>query len=191
MRESTVVRVPAFPGTRNRDQNKIFKITEWPAARAERWAMRMLLATNRGGGELPLDLAGIGMEGIAIIGINTFLRGSISDEQILPLIDELLECVECVRDAKHPEVITKLTENDIEEIATRMWLRGEVLSLHLSFSVAAVLSALYARIMMPRPSPASSPRRTSRRGSRPSSEPSSQPSPSSTPSTASATSTTS
>jgi hypothetical protein len=191
MRETAVVRVPAFPGTRNRDQNKIFKITEWPAAHAERWALRMLLATNKGGGELPLDLAGMGMEGIAIIGINTFLRGNISDDAILPLIDELLECVEVIRDVKHPEVVTKLVDGDIEEPATRMWLRGEVLSLHLNFSVAAVLSALYARIMMPKPSPDLSPPRTSRRGSRRSSGAASQPSPSSNPSTPSETSTTS
>lgn len=191
MRESAVVRVPAFPGTRNRDLNKIFKITEWPAARAERWALRMLLATNKGGGELPLNLAGLGMEGIAIIGINTFLRGNISDDVLLPLIDELLECVEAIRDIKHPEIATKLTPDDIEEPATRMWLRGEVLSLHLNFSVAGVVSALYSKIMMPKPSPDLSPSRTSRRRSRSSSEANSQPSPSLNLSTPSETSTTS
>lgn len=168
MRESVVVRVPDFPGTRNRDRGKIFRLTEWPAARAERWALRMVFAANKGGGELPLDLSGIGMEGIAIIGINTFLRGAIADDVMLPLLDEILECVEIVRDPAHPDVVTKVTPDlDIEEVATRMWLRGEVLSLHLGFSVGGALSALYRKIMVPKPSPEPQPPPTSRPESTP------------------------
>jgi hypothetical protein len=161
-RETAVVRVPSFEGTRNRDKGKIFKITEWSADRAERWALRALLAANKGGGELPLDLSGIGMEGIAIIGINTFLRGNVESEILLPLLDELLECVAIIRDPKHPEVVTPIVAaDDIEEIATRMWLRGEVLSLHLNFSVSGALSALYKKIMTQKPSPDSPPSPTS------------------------------
>ena len=148
MRESVVVRIPEFPGTRNRDIGKIFRLTEWPAAKAENWAFRMMLAANKGAGELPLSLAGIGMEGIAIIGINTFLRGNIIPETLIPLLDELLECVQYARDKSKPEIVGPLTaEDDIEEVATRMWLRGEVLTLHLNFSVSAALSALYKKIM--------------------------------------------
>jgi hypothetical protein len=150
-RATAIAVVPELPGTRNRDLGKIFKLTEWPAARAERWALSMILAANRGAGELPTSIAGIGMEGIAIIGINTFLRGNISKDELLPLLDELLECVTVVRDKKHPDVATPLMEDEIAEVATRMWLRGEVLSLHLSFSVGAALSALYSRIMTPVP----------------------------------------
>jgi hypothetical protein len=148
MRESAIVRIPDFPGTRNRDIGKIFKLTEWPAAKAENWAFRMMLSANKGAGELPLNLAGIGMEGIAILGINTFLRGNIDPGMLIPLLDELLECVQYARDKAKPEIIDKLQESDIEEVATRMWLRGEVLALHLNFSVSAALSALYKKIMM-------------------------------------------
>lgn len=159
MRESVVVRVPSFPGTRNRDKDKIFRLTEWPAARAENWGARMLMAANRGGGEIPLDLAGIGMEGVAILGINTFLRGNVDQAIVLPLLDELLQCVTFVRDPKHPEIATPITsDDDIEEVATRVWLRGEVLSLHLGFSVGAALSALYRKIMIPSPPPSPPPR---------------------------------
>ena len=148
---ATAIAVVPELGGRNRDHGKVFKITEWPAARAERWALSMILAANRGAGQLPTTIAGIGMEGIAIIGINTFLRGNISKDELLPLLDELLECVTIVRDPKNPHVATPLMEDEIAEVATRMWLRGEVLSLHLSFSVGAALSALYSKIMTPPP----------------------------------------
>ena len=154
MRETAVVRIPEFPGTRNRDIGKIFKLTEWPAAKAENWAFRMMLAANKGAGELPLSLSGIGMEGIAIIGINTFLRGNIAPEVLIPLLDELLECVQYARDKSRPDIVGPLNiEDDIEEVATRMWLRGEVLTLHLNFSVSAALSALYKNIMTTKPFP--------------------------------------
>lgn len=157
MRESKDVRVPSFPGTRNRDKGKLFRLTEWPAATAEKWGMRMLLAAQRGSGELPLDIAGVGMEGIAILGINTFLRGTIEPEVLVPLLDELLGCVKAVRDQNKPEIALDLVDGDIEEVATRMWLRGEVLTLHLNFSVGAAVSALYNKIMTPAPKTEPSP----------------------------------
>ena len=67
MRKTEIVKVPADWG--KRDAGKVFLLTEWPAARAEKWAVRALLALNRSGGEIPLNVAGIGMEGIAVIGI--------------------------------------------------------------------------------------------------------------------------
>jgi hypothetical protein len=146
-RQTTDVCVPSFPGTRDRDLNKAFRITEWPAAVAEKWGMRMMLAANSGAGELPLNLSGIGMEGIAIIGINTFLRGNILPDTLIPLLDELLDCVKVIRDPKQPHIVSDVLPDDIEEVATRMWLRGEVLTLHLNFSVSAALSALYSKIM--------------------------------------------
>ena len=157
-RQTVDVRVPIFPGTSNRDLDKVFRITEWPAATAEKWGMRMMLAANSGAGELPLNLSGIGMEGIAIIGINAFLRGNILPGTLIPLLDELLECVKIVRDPTQPGMASDLvSDDDIEEVATRMWLRGEVLTLHLNFSVSAALSALYQKIMTkPTPSTDSS-----------------------------------
>ena len=146
-RETKDVNVPVFPGTRDRDLGKMFRITEWPAATAEHWGMRMILAANSGSGQLPLNLAGLGMEGIAIIGINTFLRGNVMPETLIPLLDELLSCVKFVRDPSKPLITSEIGENDIEEVATRLWLRGEVLTLHLNFSVSAALSALYKKIM--------------------------------------------
>lgn len=169
-RKDAVVVVPSFPGTRDRDKGKTFRITEWSADRAERWLDRAILAINKGGGELPLDLAGIGWEGIAIIGINAFLRGNADTETLLVLQDELLECVEIVRDPKHPTVLSKLLPGDLEEIATRKWLRAEVLSVHANFPVAVAFRELWQKIMTPRTSPDSLTPRTSPQGSQPSSE---------------------
>jgi hypothetical protein len=169
MRESKIVVVPSFRGTRNRDLGKHFLLTEWPAAKADDWGMRMVLAANRGGGSIPLDLKGVGMEGIAIIGINTFLRGNINSDELIPLWDELLQCVRIVRDPKAIDrstgkpVATDLIPDDgaqggdIQEVATRQWLRQEVLSLHLNFSVADALSTLVRLISTKQPPSEDSP----------------------------------
>lgn len=155
-RKSTIVTVPSFPGTSNRDLGKIFLITEWPAARAEDWGLRMGMAFNQSSGSLPMSLAGIGMEGIAIIGINTFLRGSVDPDKIIPLLNELLECVRIILDPKNMEVSQPITSpDDIEEVATRLWLRSEVLRLHTGFSPADAMSALISSIMTKFPASAS------------------------------------
>lgn len=146
-RKEIMVVVPRFDGTNNRDEGKTFKITEWPAAVAEKWGIRMMLAYNRSGGAIPMDMRGIGMEGIAILGINTFLRGNVQSDEVLPLLDQLLECVSVVRDPRFPDVATPFADDDTEEVVTRLWLRGEVLSLHINFSVKDALTSLFQRIM--------------------------------------------
>jgi hypothetical protein len=157
--------VPHFDGTNNRDEGKVFQITEWPAAVAERWGIKMMLAYNRSGGAIPMDVAGIGMEGIAIIGFNTFLRGNVQSDEVIPLLDELLQCVKVIRDKRFPEVATDFSDDDTEEVVTRLWLRGEVLSLHINFSVSAALTSLLRAIMTK--SPESSDTLTSPLGSEP------------------------
>lgn len=148
-RRTKTVAVPALTASnRDHEHKKVFLITEWDAATAERWGMSMMLALNRSAGEIPMDLSGIGMEGVAVLGINTFLRGNIQAAEILPLLDQLLDCVQIVRDPKHPEVATALASpDDIEEVATRLWLRSQVIELHTGFSPAAALSAWAAMIM--------------------------------------------
>lgn len=153
-RKTEIVKVPAEWG--KRDAGKIFQLTEWPAAKAEKWAVRALLALNRSGGEIPLNLAGIGMQGIAIIAINTFLRGNVDAGEIIPILDELLDCVGFIRDPKardqatgKPVTTPIISEDDIEEVVTRAWLRGEVLRIHTSFSVADAMSSLLSTIVTP------------------------------------------
>lgn len=147
MRKTEIAVVPKLPGP-NRDLGKRFVLTEWSAERAETWGIRMMLAFNRSAGEIPLELRGIGMEGVAILGINTFLRGNIQADEIVPLLNELLECVQIIRDpGKGPDYATQLVSpDDIEDVATRLWLRSEVLRLHTNFSPADALSALISAI---------------------------------------------
>ena len=154
MRKTKIVKAGAWG--QGRDDGRVFLLTEWPAARAEKWGVRALLALNRSGGEIPLNIAGIGMEGIAIIGLNTFLRGNVDANEIIPILDELIECVRLIRDPSARDQTTGLpvatpivSDDDIQEVQTRLWLRNEVVALHINFSVADALSALISTMMRP------------------------------------------
>lgn len=154
MRETKVVVVPELPNCRNRDLGKRFIITEWPAAKADRWVQRLAFATTGGGGSLPLDLRGIGWEGIAIMGINTLLRGSIDPDIMIPIADELLECVKFIPDPKHPESAREINDamEDVAEVQTRWWLRDQVVSVHTGFSFLDVLCRVVSSILAWTPS---------------------------------------
>ena len=141
------VRVPEWPG--GRDNGKVFRITEMRAAQAEKWGWRMLLALNRAGGEIPQNVQNLGMVGVAILGINTFLRGNIKFEELEPLFDEMMECVQAVLDPKkHSEVAMKIPLDHVQDARTIAWLRSEVLRVHTGFSPAAALSALISAVMV-------------------------------------------
>ena len=152
MRKDKIVRAPEFCG---RDKGKLFYIKEWPAARAEKWAIRAVLAYNRSGNvQIPLSWAGVGWEGLATLGINAFLAGGMKAEEVIPILDELLECVSMIRDEKARDkatgkpVITPIaSEDDIGEIITRGWLRSEVFEIHSGFSPAAALSKWFSTAM--------------------------------------------
>ncbi len=145
-----VVKVPADWG--KRDAGKHFLITEWPAERAEEWAFRMIIAYNRGGGQVPVEAISGGMEAIFWLGINTFLRGQMQADEIIPILNELMECVKIIRDpsAKGPDGVVASDliagANDIWEIRTRLWLRSEVLRVHTNFSMADLLSRLMSEV---------------------------------------------
>ena len=158
MRKTDIVVVPEWG---KRDAGKTFLIREWPAERAEKWGIKALLAYNRGGGQIDVDAAiGAGMEGIFFLGVQTFLRGQIRAEEAIPILDELLDCVRIIRDPKARDAATGepvatpiVSEDDVEEVQTRMWLRSEVLRLHTNFSPAAAVSTLISAIMTTTASP--------------------------------------
>ncbi len=155
MRKVELVKVPSGYG---RDHGKTFQITEWPATRADEWAVRAILAYNRGGSSIPLEgLVGQGMEAIFFVGVQTFLRGQIRSEEIVPILNELLDCVQIVRDPAardkatgKPVATDIVSDDDIEEVKTRWWLRSEVIRIHTGFSPAAELQTLISAIMKPR-----------------------------------------
>ena len=93
------------------------------------------------------------MEAVFIIGLNAILRAEINPVQLRPLWDELMSCVWMVRDPSVRDqstggyVITGIVSpDDIEEIKTRLWLRQEVLSLHLGFSIIEEAKRLLSAI---------------------------------------------
>lgn len=114
-----------------RDEGKTFHIKEMPATRAEKWAMRALLAVARSGADLPDDFAGMGMQGIAIVGIRAITKIAFEDAE--PLLDEMMECVTIKPDPRNPAIVRAVIESDIEEIATLVKLRQEVINLHVGF----------------------------------------------------------
>jgi len=157
-RKSEIVVVPADWGAR--DAGKHFLITEWPSDKALKWGVKAMLAYNRNAGEMPTtDILGTGWEGIFFIGVQTFLRGRMQADEVIPLLDELMECVQIVRDPKAKDAATgkpiahALLPDDIQEPKTQAWLRSEVLRLHTNFSPADILSKLISAIMTVKPSP--------------------------------------
>lgn len=147
-----VVTVPAWPNSR--DTGKRFLITEMVASRAEKWAWRAFLLLRDSNQRIPDDVQGLGMVGIAILGLNVFLSGSIKPDELMPLLDEMLTCVQIIRD---PSAVDKITggpvatpivsDDDIQEVQTRLWLRGEVLRVHTGFSVADAVSSLISTVL--------------------------------------------
>ena len=148
MRKSEFVVVQPDPADpENRDVGKRFLITEMPAAQAEKWALRALLMLKGSGERIPHNVHGLGMVGVAILGFNIFLTGQIKAEDLMPLMDEMMSCVQIVRDPKHPDVASPLiSDDDIQEVKTRLWLRSEVLRIHTNFSPAEALSKLIVDI---------------------------------------------
>lgn len=98
--------------------------------KAEKWAMRALLAVARSGVDIGPAANG-GMQSLAILGIKALTKVNFDDVE--PLLDEMLECIWI----KEAHIVREITENDIDEAATLLLLRKEVLDLHMGFSQAA------------------------------------------------------
>lgn len=115
-----------------RDKGKSFLITELSATDSEEWAGRALFALMNAGIEIPDNIAQAGLAGLASIGLKALQ--SLSFEQAKPLFDKMMECVEVDMGRAGTR---RLTDDDIEEVATRLQLRREIVALHLDFSQAA------------------------------------------------------
>lgn len=125
------------PATFKRDAGKRYYIREMSAAQAEEWGMRALLALAKSGVDLPDNFLSMGIAGMAVVGVQAL--GGMSFADAKPLIDEMMACVMAQPDPSHPEVRRALVEDDTEEIQTRLWLRKEVLALHVDFFTDAGL----------------------------------------------------
>lgn len=117
-----------------RDEGKVYFITEMSASKSEAWALRALLALVKGGAQIPDGVAGAGLAGVAQMGPDAFM--SLDYETIRPLLDEMMACVKIqpnpADEASRRPIMEE--QDDIEEAATRVWLRLEVYELHVGFS---------------------------------------------------------
>jgi hypothetical protein len=128
-----------FTATEGRDRNKAFLITELSAAEAEDWAMRALFTMVNAGVEIPDELLGAGLAGLASLGIKSLTK--VPYESAKPLFDTMMTCVQVLPDPKdHRTVRPLMTDDDIEEVSTRLALRKAVLNLHMDFFLGAARS---------------------------------------------------
>jgi hypothetical protein len=156
--KSELVIAPDWVG--KRDAGKAFLITEMYAYDAEKWARNVWLAMKGTAGFVPDDVSELGMVGIAVRTINAFLAADIDPARFDPLMDQMMTCVQIVRDPRnHPEVAMPLPHPppsptpfpDLEEVATVGWLRSEVIRIHTGFSFADSLSALLSLLQKFKP----------------------------------------
>lgn len=124
-----------YTETAGRDAGKVFYIREMSATQAEWWAIRAGMAMARSGVDLPENFADMGIAAMAGTGLK--MVSQIPPTEAKPLLDELMECVQCVPDAANQNIKRRLIDDDIEEIATRLKLRAEVFKLHVDFFQAA------------------------------------------------------
>ena len=117
-----------------RDHGKVYKITEAHAVHADKWGIRAMLALNRNGAQIPDEIMKLGLIGVLVVGVHK-LKG-VAWEDLEPLIDEMMTCVEMVPTPSQRNVVRKLfiDPNDIEEVSTLSTLRMEVFKLHVDFT---------------------------------------------------------
>ena len=132
-----------------RDAGKVFRITEMPASKMERWSARAIVALFAG--NVPADTAAVAnvSNAAAIATILGKALSSLDWQTIEPLYDELLGSVEvCPNPADHPDAWVKLTptnvDNFVHEVPTLVRLRLEVLELNLGFFEGA--AGLFSRL---------------------------------------------
>jgi hypothetical protein len=132
-----------------RDKGKVFRLTELPADQTERWAIRVMNAGAKVPGSIPDYFLQAGIQGMTAIALSAFARADWHD--IEPLLNEMFTCIQVV---PSPSVVRPLIPDDIEEVATRIQLRREVLELHTGFFESALNWILTAIQLSSPPSPA-------------------------------------
>ena len=113
---------------KGRDKGRVYEITEMSAYDTERWAMRALFALANAGVDIGEVDAADGFAGIAQLGLAALQQ--LPFEAVTPLMDSMFQCVKF---SPKPGVDARdLVDNDIEEVSTRVMLRGEIFKLHMA-----------------------------------------------------------
>lgn len=124
----------------NRDNGKVFLLTEMGAEQTEDWGIRVILGLISSNVQVPDGILELGMAGLVEMGFKSL--SGLKWELAKPLMTELMACVQIIPDPKKPQVYRELVESDIEEATIRATLKWEVLKLHVDFSKAAEFSGL-------------------------------------------------
>lgn len=117
------------------------------ADQAERWALRLFFALANAGTKLPEGSVNAGMAGLANTLQGLLVQGlaalqGLKYTDVGPLLDEMMHCVKFRppggnADGSLDQQLFPGESSQIEEVATRLKLRWELLELHLGFSLAA------------------------------------------------------
>ncbi|WP_272678484.1 hypothetical protein [Providencia sp. PROV137] len=116
---------------KGRDEGMTYLITEMPISKADNWAMRALFAIANGGVDLESVNPNMGMLGMANVAIKAL--AGIDPKVGIPLLDELLECVQVVPSGGNARSL--LLDSDVKDLTTMFTLRKEALAIHLDFLV--------------------------------------------------------
>lgn len=128
-------RVTVHVGDTERDAGKRYQITEKDVYSTERLALRALMLAVKAGADIPENIQGAGVAGIAYLGIQSLL-GSMRYEELEPILAEMMDCVVMMPDKDHQQVTRPLAEGDIEDIETLFAIRRKIIELHFNFSKA-------------------------------------------------------
>lgn len=124
-------RVTYFTAGDGRDKGKVFRIEEMSAWDSEEWAGRLMFAAMNAGIDIPENIASAGLAGLATLGIAALTK--MPYEAAKPLLHDMMKCVTYVPSAAKKDVFRSVEREDVDEVATLLKLRKEVLSLHLDF----------------------------------------------------------
>lgn len=113
-----------------RDKGTKFIITEMPVFQADNWAMKALFALMNSGSDFTQLDPQQGMAGVASVTFEAL--GKITPDVGIPLINELLDCVQIVPQDGKPRPIN-LEFGDVQDFTTLFLLRKEVFLLHTDF----------------------------------------------------------
>lgn len=116
---------------KGRDEGMTYLITEMPISKADNWAMRALFAIANGGVDIESVNPNMGMLGMANVAIKAL--AGIDPKVGIPLLDELLECVQVVPSGGNARAL--LLDSDVKDLTTMFTLRKEALAIHLDFLV--------------------------------------------------------
>lgn len=127
-------KIVAISDPNSRDHGKHYLLVEMDAMRGEWFAIRagLLLA------EAGIDVGEVqGFQALAIAGITSLAK--IKAEDLKPLLDEMLSCVQIIPDISFPDNRRRISMvGDISEVSTLLKLRLELFELHVGFSLPGV-----------------------------------------------------